>query len=100
MAPDCQVCQLKEAERRHGKRRRSLRVMSEVRVVCRALLDPTTGASTDVCCNVDEGVSVRHSARASKEAELGVSSEGGVTPPKLQSLGYKSGIKEEGCGSR
>ena len=74
-------------------------MISEVRDVGRALLDPTTGANTDVGSNVDEGVSLRHSARASKEAELGVSSEG-VTPPKLQSLRYKSGIKEEGCGSR
>ena len=43
---------------------------------------------------MDEGVSERHSARASKEAELGVSSEG-VTPPKLQSLRYKSGIRRK-----
>lgn len=60
----------------------------------------TPKAEVRTCVQMDEGVSERHSARASKEAELGVSSEGGVTPPKLQSLRYKSGIKEEGCGSR
>ena len=59
----------------------------------------TPKAEVRTCVQMDEGVSLRHSARASKEAELGVSSEG-VTPPKLQSLRYKSGIKEEGCGSR
>ena len=89
------MCQLKEAERRHGKRRRSLRVMSEVRVVCRALLDPTTRASTDVCCNVDEGVSVRHSARASNEAELGVSSEGGLHHLNYSPLGTKAASRRK-----